>query len=437
MPNCTQKEFSFPSFDRRKIEASFTGGDVSSDGGIMLLRQTDLRLGLVKALDAVLPDPRNLDLITHQQVDLLRQRIYGLALGYEDLNDHDTLRQDPLWQTALERRSALASDSTLCRLEHRVNRQAAVAFHKVLLDQFIASFKEAPTELTLDFDATDDRVHGHQEGRFFHGYYGNWCFLPLYVFCGEQLLVSYLRPSNVDCARHAWAILKLLTQRLREAWPNVRLIIRADSGFCRWKMLQWCDWADVDYIIGLAKNSRLEEMAQPLMQQAKQDFAAFGEKQRVFGWLEYAAGTWDKKRRIIAKAEHTAKGPNPRFVVTSIEGDAERLYDEVYCARGEMENRIKEQQLGLFSDRTSCHGWWANQFRVLLSACAYVLMETLRRVGLAGTHLAKAQVGTIRLKLLKIGTVILRNTRRIRLLMSSAYPDQELFMQVCAAIAQT
>lgn len=437
MPNCSQKEFGFPSFDRRKIEASFTGGDVSSDGGVMLLRQADRRLGLVKALDAVLHDPRDPDLITHRQIDLLRQRIYGIALGYEDLNDHDTLRRDLAWQTALECSEELASDSTLCRLEQRADRKAALAFHKVLLDQFIASFKEAPTELILDFDATDDRVHGHQEGRFFHGYYGNWCFLPLYVFCGEQLLVSYLRPSNIDASRHAWAILKLLTLRLREAWPNVRLIIRADSGFCRWKMLQWCEWADVDYIIGLAKNSRLEAMAQPLMAKAREGFDSTHEKQRAFGWLEYAAGTWDKSRRVIAKAEHTDKGPNPRFVVTSIEGDAQQLYDEVYCARGEMENRIKEQQLGLFSDRTSCHRWWANQFRVLLSACAYVLMETIRRVGLAGTQMARAQVGTIRLKLLKVGTVILRNTRRIRLLMSSAYPHQDLFMRIGDALGRT
>jgi hypothetical protein len=315
-----------------------------------------------------------------------------------------------------------------------VDRKAAVAFHKVLIEKFIASFAEAPTELILDFDATDDRVHGTQEGRFYHGYYGNWCFLPLYVFCGEQLLVSYLRPSNRDGARHAWAILKLLTQRLREAWPQVRLIMRADSGFCRWKMLQWCDGAGVDYIIGLARNPRLEALGAPLMAQAEAAFAAAPQKQRLFAWLDYAADTWDRQRRVIAKAEFSAQGKNPRFVVTSLEGDAQVLYDEVYCPRGEMENRIKEQQLGLFSDRTSCHSWWANQFRVILSAAAYVLLETIRRVGLRGTELARAQVGTIRLKLLKIGAVIVRNTRRIRLYFSSAYPHQELFASVCAAL---
>jgi hypothetical protein len=434
MPKCTTPELSFPSFDRRKIEANFSGGEVSSDGGIMLLREADRRLGLVEALDAVLPDPRHQVFIVHRQVDLLRQRIYGLATGNEDLNDHETLRHDLAWQTALERDSVLASDSTLCRLEQRADRQAAVAFHKVLLEKFIASFRQAPTELILDFDATDDRVHGTQEGRHFHGYYADWCFLPLYVFCGEQVLVSYLRPSNIDAARHAWAILKLLVLRLREEWPQVRIIVRADSGFCRRKMLSWCERAGVEYIIGLARNPRLEAMGRGLMAEAEVAYASTGQKQRHFGWLDYAAQTWKRQRRVIAKAEVTDKGRNPRFVVTSLEGDAQRLYDEVYCARGEMENRIKEQQLGLFSDRTSCHHWWANQFRVLLSAAAYVLMETIRRVGLQGTELARAQVGTIRLKLLKIGTVIVRNTRRIRLFLSSAYPHRTLFKKVCVAL---
>ena len=437
MPNCTQKDFGFPSFDRRKIEANFAGGDVSSDGGLLLLREADRRVGLLKALDAVLPDPRDPRYITHRQIDLLRQRVYGIAQGYEDLNDHETLRHDLVWQTALERTTPLASDSTLCRLEQRADRQAALAFHRVLLDNFIASFAEPPTELILDFDATDDRVHGNQEGRHYHGYYGDWCFLPLYVFCGEQLLVFYLRPSKIGAAHHAWAILKLLVARLREAWPDVHLIVRGDSGFCRWRMLHWCEWASVDYLIGLARNARLEALGAPLMAEAQQAYAATPQKQRRFAWIDYAAGTWDRERRVIAKAEYSAQGTNPRFVVTSLAGAPENLYDRVYCARGEMENRIKEQQLGLFSDRTSCHAWWANQFRVLLSACAYVLLETIRRVGLAGTELARAQVTTIRLKLLKIGTVIVRNTRRIRVFFSTAYPYQELFRQVCATLGRT
>ena len=437
MPNCTQKEFRFPSFDRRKIEANFEGGNVSSDGGVLLLREAERRLGLVEALSACLPDPRDPALITHTQEELLRQRIFGLAQGYEDLNDHDTLRHDLAWQTAVERDTALASSPTLCRLEQRVDRRAAVAMHRVLIDQFIASFSAPPRELILDFDATDDRVHGQQEGRFFHGYYGDYCFLPLYVFCGEQLLVSYLRPSKIDPARHAWAILKLLVVRLRQEWPEVRITLRADSGFCRRKMLSWCDSAGVDYIVGLARNSRLEALGAPLMAQAEAAFAHSNDKQRHFAWLEYGAGSWDRTRRVIAKAEYSEQGRNPRFVVTSLEGDAEQLYDQVYCARGEMENRIKEQQLGLFSDRTSCHAWWANQFRVLLSAAAYVLMETIRRVGLAGTELARAQVGTIRIKLLKLGAIIVRNTRRIRFLLSSAFPEQELFWQVAARLGRT
>ena len=434
MPNCTQTRFDFPSFDRRKIDASFEGGNVSSDGGLLLLRQTEERLGLIKAFSKVLPDSRHPGLVSHSQEELLRQRIFGLAQGYQDLNDHDTLRHDLLWQSAVHRDTALASSPTLCRLEKRANRQSAVAMHKILLEKFIASFETAPSELVLDFDATDDRVHGHQEGRFFHGYYGDYCFLPLYVFCNDQLLVSYLRPSNIDAARHAWAILKLLVTRLREQWPEVRILLRADSGFCRHRMLTWCDWARVDYVVGIARNERLEAMAAPLLEEAQMLHERSGEKERVFGNLRYAAKTWSWERRVIAKAEVLEKGKNPRFVVTSLEGDAREIYERIYCARGEMENRIKEQQLGLFSDRTSAHGWWANQLRMLFSAAAYVLMETMRRVALKGTELARAQVGTIRLKLLKIGAVIVRNTRRIRVLLSSAYPYQELFWEVAFAL---
>jgi len=396
----------------------------------MVLRQADRRLGLTRALDKVIVDPRNPELITHRQSDLLRQRIYGLALGYEDLNDHDTLRKDLAWQSAVERGEELASSPTLCRLENRADRRSAWAMSRVLVEQFIQSFKVAPKELILDFDATDDRVHGLQEGRFFHGYYGDWCFLPLYVFCGEQLLVSYLRPSNIDVAQHAWAILKLLVRELRTAWPGVKIILRGDSGFCRWRMLRWCERHGVDYLVGLAKNSRLLALAEELTERAERQYESAQQKQRLFGWLDYGAHSWDRQRRVIAKAEHSSQGRNPRFVVTSLEGEAQALYDEIYCARGEMENRIKEQQLGLFADRTSCHGWWANQFRVLLSAAAYVLLETIRRIGLEGSELARAQVTTIRLKLLKIGTVILRNTRRIRLLFSNAYPQQALFASV-------
>lgn len=431
---CSPELFHFPAVKKRVVSASFTGGDVTSDGGLPLLRQIDRRVGLTQALAKVLPDPRDPDRIVHPLLSLIRQRIYGLAHGYEDLNDHDPLRQDLAWQTAVERDQPLASSPTLCRLENRANREVAGWVHQVLVDQFIASFAQPPAELILDFDATDDRVQGQQEGRFFHGYYGDYCFLPLYVCCGEQLLVAYLRPANHDAARHAWAVLKLLVVRLRQAWPQVKLIFRGDSGFCRWRMLRWCEDHGMQHVVGLAKNARVLPLAQPLMKQAETDFQAQQVKQRLFGEVRYAAETWERERRVLVKAEHPDKGSNPRFVVTNLEGDAREIYDERYCARGEMENRIKEQQLGLFADRTSCHGWWASQFRLLLSSCAYVLLERLRALALAGTELARAQASTIRLKLLKIGAVVLRNTRRVRLLLASSYPYQALFGQVLKAL---
>jgi hypothetical protein len=398
------------------------------------LRQTDRRLGLTKALAKVLPDSRDSARIEHPLLTLVRQRIYGLAQGYEDLNDHDTLRHDLAWQTAVERDQPRASSPTRCRLENRADRPGAWAVHQVIVEQFIASFAPPPTELVLDFDATDDRVHGQPEGRCFHGYYGDDCFLPLYVFCGEQLLVAYLRPGNSDAARHAWAVLKWLFVRLRRAWPQVKIIFRGDSGFCRWRLLRWCEEHQVGYIVGLAKNPRVLGLAQSFMEQAQADYQAQQQKQRLFGEVKYGAETWDKARRVLVKAEYTDKGGNPRFVVTNLEGEAQKLYDALYGARGEMENRIKEQQLGLFADRTSGHGWWANQFRLLLSSCAYVLLERLRALGLAGTELARAQVSTIRLKLLKIGAVVVRNTRKVRLLLSSSYPYQAIFGQVVKAL---
>ena len=431
---CNPELFQFPAVKKRRLTASFSGGDVTSDGGLPLLCQLDRRLGLTRAMAQVLPDPRDPALIEHSQQALLRQRLFGLCHGYEDLNDHNTLRLDPAWQRAVEQIKPLASSPTLCRLENRADRAAAWALHGILVDQFIASFRTPPTELILDFDATDDRVHGRQEGAHFHGYYGDYCFLPRYVFCGEQLLVSYLRPGNSGAARHAWAILKLLVQRLRQAWPQVEIIFRGDSGFCRWRLLRWCENHDVHYLVGLAQNPRLLTVAQPMMLAAEQAFLSSQAKPRHFGEVQYAAATWDHERRVIVKAEHTAKGSNPRFLVTNLTEAAQELYDEVYWARGQMENRIKEPQLGLFADRTSCHGWWANQFRRLLSSFAYVLLERLRTLGLAGTELARAQAGTIRLKLLKIGAVVLRNTRRIQLLLSSSHPYQRLFGQVTQAL---
>jgi len=277
-------------------------------------------------------------------------------------------------------------------------------------------------------------VHGRQEGRFFHGYYDHYCFLPLYVFCRDQLLVSYLRPSKIDAAKHAWAVLALLVKRLKAAWPKVKIIFRGDSGFCRWRMLAWCERHDVGYIVGIAKNERLNALTAHLQRDALDCYSERGTKVHWFTAFAYGARSWERKRRVIAKIEHTDKGSNPRYVVTNLEGQPQGLYDKFYCARGDMENRIKEQQLDLFAGRTSCHRWWANQFRLLLSSLAYTLLEAIQRLALHGTELAHAYVGTLRLKLLKIGAVILRNTRRIRFLLSSACPYQALFFTVAARL---
>lgn len=435
MTVCTPSSDLFPSCKSRKLEVRFDGGDVTSDAGILLLRQADRRLGLLKRAAQLVPDHRRQASCDHRMLDLIRQRVYGLALGYEDVNDHQTLRADPAFQTGVDRVEPLASSSTLCRFENGADREAAAALNGLLVETFIRSFKKPPEELVLDFDATDDPVHGQQEGRFFHGYYDQYCFLPLYVFCGDQLLVSYLRPSNIDAARHAWAILKLLVTRLRQAWPGVRIIFRADSGFCRWRMMRWMDRMKIGYIMGLARNDRITALVQPRLVQAARTHARTGKKVRRFTSVKYAALTWDRLRRVIAKIEHGALGSNPRFVVTNLKGDPQKLYDDVYCARGECENRIKEQ-LQLFSDRTSCHRWWANQFRLLLSSLAYALTETIRRVGLRATELARAHVHQIRLKLFKIGAVIVRTTRRIRFHLSNAYPHRELFMSVAHRLAR-
>jgi hypothetical protein len=427
MTNCISPNYQFSKLKNRKVEVNFTGGEVSSDGGALLLKAVDEQLGFTKKLAGLFHDRRDQSKITHTIVSMLRQRIYGIALGYEDLNDHNSLRNCPVLQTTVGRIEELASAPTLCRLENKAERSFAVKAHKVMIEQFIASYKTAPKQLILDFDATDDEVHGNQEGKFFHGYYRHYCFLPLYVFCGKKLVVSYLRTSKQDQAKHSWAILSLLVKRFRQAWPEVKIIFRGDGGFCRHKMLDWCDKHNVGYIVGLAKNNVLKALLEPTMEQAKEAFATSGQKQREFTQFTYAAKSWSYERKIIGKAEVTSNGENPRFIVTNLEGKANELYDKIYCARGDMENRIKEQQLELFADRTSCNKWWSNQFRLLLSSLAYTLVEYIREHLLAGTELAQAQIGTIRLKLFKIGAVIIRNTRRIRFLLSSSYPYQHLW----------
>jgi hypothetical protein len=446
MTECNSQSIPFSSFGRRAVLADFAGGSITSDAGALLLREADRRLELVDLLDTAIHDPRNPSLITHQQATMLRQRIFAIALGYEDGNDHQQLRDDPLMQLVSERGidpdQPLASPPTLCRLENRVSRNALVEIAKVFVEIFIKSYSSAPKELVLDFDATDDAVHGHQVNRFFHGYYDQYCFLPLYVFCGHHLLVSYLRPANIDAATHTWAILGLLVKRFREVWPDVKIIFRRDSGFCRWKMLRWCERHDVQYIVGIAKNKRLEPLAKDAMNQAAELFknAGDGKPQRIFTEFFYAAGSWDRPRRVIAKAEYL--GPpergkpkeNYRFVITNLFDDGTWLYEKFYCKRGDAENRIKEQQLGLFADRTSCHEFVPNPFRVMLSAAAYVLLQHIRQTALAGTELAEAQVSTIGLKLLKIGGLVKRTARRIVLHLASGCPHQELFRLIAAKL---
>ena len=414
----------------RRIECGFDGGHVTGNGGIQLLSEVDRRTGLTKSVAGLLEDPRRGASCGHGVLEMLRQRVYALALGEEDLNDHSELRHDLALRAAVGVDSELASPSTLCRLERRAGRDSALAVHRALFEQFASSHAVPPKRLVLDFDATDTPLHGEQEERFFHGYYGHYCYLPLYVFCGRHLLVSYLRPSGIDGARHAWAVLSMLVGALRERWPGVEIVLRGDSGFCRWRMLRWCEKNGVGYIVGIAKNNVLMESAAGLVSEAAERHAGTGAKQKLFGSFMYAAGTWDRERRVIVKAEHNAKGPNTRFVVTNMPDSDSRLYTGVYCARGDMENRIKNQQLDLFADRASSTRFWSNQFRQLLSGLAYTLIEALRRMALAGTGLAAASPNTIRLTLLRVGAVVVANTRRVRLLMSSAYPHRELFRRV-------
>jgi hypothetical protein len=431
MPNCTEEigtsKIDFGRVGRRVVEGCFDGGSMTSDGGVMLLGETDRKLGLLDAAARCIPDPRNPLLIKHAVRDMLRQRVYGLALGWEDLSDHGSLRQDVAMQTAVGVEREVASAPTLCRLENWADKRTAWRLHQVLVDQFIASFKKAPQELVLDFDATDNPLHGQQEGRFFHGYYDCYCYLPLYVFCGQQLLCAYLRPSRIDGAKHAAAILKLLVTRLRQAWPGVKIVFRGDSGFCRQRILNYCERADVHYLVGLARNTRLEQMTEFVELAMKDAYEASGIKQRELGEFVYAAQSWARERRVITRLECGPQGTNPRYVVTNLTGEPKVLYDDLYCQRGEAENRIKEAQVGLFATRTSCQHFQSNQLRVLLAALGYVLIERLRALALQGTALANAQVDTLRIKLLKVAAVVTRNTRRIRLYLASNWPSADIF----------
>jgi hypothetical protein len=434
---CTHEPMLFSSLFSQTVQAEFNGGAITSDAGALLLRELDQRMGLTERMAACIPDPRNPALTTHQQRTMLAQRVLAIACGYEDLNDHQTLRTDPCFQVLSNRpvdaENPLASAPTLWRLEDRADPKALAQMVGVFVEMFIRSFTSPPPFLILDLDATDIPLHGNQERRFFHGYYDSYCYLPLYVFCGDQLLVPYLRPSRSDAAKNSRALVKLLVQRLRQAWPQVQILIRADSGFCRRKLMKWCDENGIYYLLGLAQNPVLLREAQPWTIPAEWHAKRTGEKVRLFGSFSYAAETWDRRRRVIVKAEHTPQGANPRFLVTNLPGEEQELYDRLYCAIGEMENRIKEQ-LDLFAARTSSHYFLQNQMRLMISAAAYILTETLRRVGLAGTELQSAQAGTIRTQLLKVGALITSSVRRVVFRLASGYPFQTLFRQVYARL---
>ena len=435
MPNCTRGEMKFGRLGRCPIEANFEGGALSSDGGLMLLRQVDRRIGLSRAVAGALHDPRDQDKIVHEMRDLVAQRLYALCCGYEDLNDHAALRNDPLMQTAVGTRDELGSSPTLCRLEQRATRSDIVALNRVLVDQFIASQTTCPDELVLDIDASDIPLHGEQEQTQFHAYYDHYCYLPLYVFAGKAMLACVLRRSRIDGARHAAAVIQLIVTRLRQTWPALRIIVRGDSGFCRQRLIRWCERHGVGYVIGMARNARLHCHVAHWEQAMEQTFHETGTKQRWIRQFSYAAKSWDRQRRLITRLEFGAQGTNPRFIVTNLDRPAEELYDTLYCQRGEAENRIKEAQLDLFGTRASCHKFLANWLRILFSALAYTLMQRLRELALAGTDLAKATAATIRVKLLKIGAAVIRNTRRIRILLASNHPLRAIYFIAANALA--
>ena len=435
MPDCTGQQMLFGRVGRREIEADFTGGALSSDGGLMLVRQVDRQIGLSRAVAAALSDPRAPERITHPLHDLVAQRLYGLCCGYEDLNDHDVLRHDPLMQTAVGKVDELASSPTFSRLETRTTRADVMALNRVLVEQFIVAQAKAPDELILDVDASDVPLHGEQELSQFHGYYDHYCYLPLYVFCGQAMLACLLRPSRIDGARHAAAVIKLIVTRLRQAWPGVKIIVRGDSGFCRQRLIRWCERRNVGYVIGVARNTRLHKMVEAWEAELEAAYAATGTKQRAIHEFSYAADSWNIERRVVTRLEYGAQGTNPRFVVTNLGLPADVLYDDLYCQRGEAENRIKEAQLDLFGTRASCHKFLANWLRLMFAALAYTLIQRLREIALRGTELANATTATIRVRLLKIGAAIVRNTRRVRIMLASHHPLRDTFLTAAQALA--
>jgi hypothetical protein len=448
MTECNQSNFEFKASGKREIVARFDGGTISSDGGAFLLRQADQRLNLLARLAECFLDGRNQNQVEHSIQEMLSQRIYGLALGYEDLNDHEQLRNDPVFGILAGREQLeepLAGKSTLNRMELGAgvkDRYKKITFWKEAVDElmvnvFLESYAQAPKQIVLDVDTTDLPLHGKQEGRFFHGYYDSYCYLPLYIFCGEHVLCARLREANHDASFDSLREIQRIVAQLRATWPEVKIILRGDSGFCRNELMSWCEDNRVDFLLGMARNQRLRRIIGAEMHAASEQWKLTGKAARVFSEFHYQTkktkkGGWDRERRVVAKAEHIDGKENPRFVVTSLkteEWPAQALYEELYCARGNMENRIKEQ-FSLFADRVSAETMRANQMRVYLSAMAYILMSGLRRLGLKATELAQAQVSTIRTKLLKIGAQIRVTVRKVWVSMASSYPWQDLYQQV-------
>jgi len=457
---CTPTQLEFHAIGNREVVGKFDGGNITSDAGGLLLRETEKRTGILSGFARCFQDLRDPDLIEHTVEELVSQRVYGLALGYEDLNDHDDLRRDPLLAVLVgkedpegesrirqqDRGKAMAGKSTLNRLEltpaeptgaelrYKKIIMKPEAIDRLLVEVFLQSHAEPPEEIVLDVDATDDPLYGKQEGRFFHGYYMNYCYLPLYIFCGEFLLCARLRPSNIDASEGTVEELERIVGQIRNRWPGVKIIVRGDSGFCRDSIMTWCEGRQIDYVFGLAKNERLKAMLTAELEQARQLYEDTRKAARVFKDFRYETReSWNRERRVVAKAEHLDKGANPRFVVTSMDLqviDGQTLYERLYCARGEMENRIKEQQLWLFADRMSAGRIRANQLRLYFSSIAYVLMQALRRLGLQGTEMAAAQCNTIRLKLFKVGAQVKVTVRKVWVSLAGGYPYAGLFKRV-------
>jgi hypothetical protein len=448
------------------VVAKFDGGDITSDGGGLLLRQVEQRTGIVRQFAACFEDRRDPRFIEHTVKELVAQRVYGLALGYEDLNDHDQLRVDPLLAVLVgktdpkgeqrlqerDRGKPLAGKSTLNRLEltpEKPNAKEArykrialdfAAVDQLLVDLFIQAHDRAPERIVLDLDATDDRIHGNQEGRFYHGYYGDYCYLPLYIFCGDFLLCARLRKSDIDGSAGSLEELRRIVGQIRRVWPSVPILIRGDSGFCRDELMNWCEQEKLDYVFGLAKNPRLTAEIAKEQATAAAEYEQTKQAARVFKDFRYRTlDSWSRERRVVGKAEHLEKGANPRFIVTSLTPEqiaAKPLYEEGYCARGEMENRIKEQQLDLFADRTSTALMRSNQIRLYFSSIGYIVMDSLRRLGLQGTEMAEAQCGTIRLKLLKIGAQVRVTVRKVWISLAESYAYASTFRQVFANLEE-